>query len=48
LAEAIDFAVGSIQRGEQGGRAVAFVVMRHGGAAAAFQREAGLGAVQSV
>jgi hypothetical protein len=48
LTEAIDFAVGRIQRGEQGSRAVAFVVVGHGGAASAFQRQAGLGPIQSL
>ena len=46
LAEAIDLAVGGIERGEQRGRAVAFVVVRQGGAAPAAQRQAGLGTVQ--
>src|ERR1017187_9689834 len=48
LAQAKDLAVGRIQRGKQGGSAVAFVVVRHGGAASALQRQAGLGTVQSL
>jgi hypothetical protein len=48
LAQAKDLAIGRIQRGKQGGRAVAFVVVRHGGAASALQRQAGLGTVQSL
>src|SRR5208282_6593824 len=39
LAQAEDLAVGRIQRGEQSGGAVAFVVVRHGGAASALQRQ---------
>ncbi len=35
LAQAKDLAIGRIQRGEQSGRAVAFVVVGHGGAAPA-------------
>ena len=46
LAQADDFAVGRIQRGEQRRRAVAFVVVRHGRAAALLQRQAGLRAIQ--
>ena len=48
LAQAKDLAVGGIQSGEQGGRAVAFVVVGHSGAASALQRQAGLGTVQSL
>ena len=48
LAQAKDLAVGRIQRGKQCGRAVAFVVVRHGGAASALQRQAGLSTVQSL
>src|SRR5271169_3753065 len=48
LAQAKDFAVGRIQRGKQSGRAVSFVVVRHGGAASALQRQAGLGTIQSL
>jgi hypothetical protein len=35
-----------IQRREQGGGAVALVIVRHGAAAALLQRQAGLGAVE--
>ena len=48
LAQAKDLAVGRIQRGKQCGRAVAFVVVRHGGAASALQRQAGLSTVESL
>ena len=48
LAQAKDLAVGRVQRGEQSGRAVAFVVVGHGGAASALQRQAGLGTIQSL
>jgi hypothetical protein len=48
LAPAKDLAVGGIQSGEQGGRAVVFVVVRHGGPASALQRQAGLSTVQSL
>ena len=48
LTEAIDLAVGRIQRGEQSSRAVAFVVVGHGRAASAFQWQARLGAVQNL
>jgi hypothetical protein len=48
LAKAIDFAVGRIHRDEQGSGAVAFVVVGHGGAASAFQRQAGLGPIQGL
>ena len=41
-----DFALQQIQRGEQRGRSVPFVVVGHGSAAALLQRQAGLGAVQ--
>src|SRR5205823_14691616 len=47
LAQAKDFAISRIQRCEQRGRAVAFVVMRHGRAASRFQRQARLATVQS-
>jgi hypothetical protein len=40
--------VGRIQRGKQCGRAVAFVVVRHGDAASALQRQARLSTVQSL
>src|ERR1035441_9189223 len=43
LAQAKDLAIGRIQRGKQGGRAVAFVVVRHSRTASALQRQAGLG-----
>jgi len=43
-----DRAVKHVERGEQGGRAVALVVVRHGPAFAWLQREAGLGAVKSL
>jgi len=48
LAQAKDFAVGRIQRGKQSGGAVAFVIMRHGRAAPALQRQTRLGTVQSL
>ena len=41
LAQAEDFAVGRLQRGKQSGRAVAFVVVRHGGPASALPWRAG-------
>jgi hypothetical protein len=48
LAQAKDFAVGRVQRGKQSRRSVALVIVRHGGAAAALQRQARLGTVQSL
>src|SRR5438552_8219668 len=48
LAQAEDLAVGGVQSGEQSGRAVAFVVVRHGGPAPALQRQAGLGTIQGL
>ena len=48
LAKAKDLAVGGIQSGEQSGRAVAFAVVGHGGAASALQRQAGLGMIQGL
>jgi hypothetical protein len=45
-AAADDLARGHIQRGEEGGGAVANVVVGHGAAAAALERQAGLGAVE--
>src|SRR5712671_6693857 len=45
LAEAIDFAVGRIERRKQGCGAVAFVVMGQGLAATALERQAGLGTI---
>ena len=48
LAYAVDLAIGGVERGEQGGRAVALVVMRHGLAAPLFERQAGLRAIQRV
>jgi hypothetical protein len=41
-------AVEDVERGEQGGRAVAFVVVRHGSAFARLQRQAGLGSVEGL
>src|ERR1035441_1529819 len=46
LAQAVDLAIGGVERGEQGGCAVPFVVMRHGGAATLLHRQARLGAIQ--
>jgi hypothetical protein len=43
-----DHAVKHVERGEQGGRAVALVVVRHRPAFAWLQREAGLAAVKSL
>src|SRR5437667_12814844 len=48
LAEAIDFAVGRIERRKQGCGAVAFVVMGQGLAATALERQAGLGTIQGL
>jgi len=48
LAQAEDLAIGGVQRGEQGGRAVALVIVGHGCAAALLHGQAGLGAVQSL
>ena len=48
LAQAKDLAVGRIQRGKQGGGAVAFVVVGHGAAAPPLQGQAGLGTIQSL
>ena len=48
LTQAEDFAIGGVQRGKQGGRAVALVIVRHGCAAALLHRQAGLGAVQGL
>ena len=41
-----DLALQQFHRGEQSGRAIAFVVVGHGAAAPLFQRQARLGAVQ--
>ena len=41
-------AVQNVKRGEQGGGAVALVIMGHGGAFARLQRQARLGAVQGL
>ena len=41
-------AVERVERGEQGGCAVAFVVVGHGPAASLFQGQAGLGAVEGL
>src|ERR1700677_2046213 len=46
LAEAVDLTSGGVEGGEQGGGAVAFVVMRHGLAAPLFKRQSGLRAIQ--
>ena len=46
LAQAIDLAVGGVERGKQRGRSVAFVIVRHGLAAALLHRQTGLGAIQ--
>jgi thymidine kinase len=46
LAQAEDLATGDIQRSEQAGCAVALVVMSHRLAAALFERQARLGAIQ--
>jgi len=46
--QAKNLAVGRIQRGKQSGRTVSFVVVRHGGAAPALQRQARLGTIQSL
>src|SRR6266566_6093969 len=48
LAQAKDLAIGRVQRGKQSGGAVAFVIMRHSGAASALQGQTGLGTVQSL
>ena len=45
-AAADDLALEHVERGEQGRRAVALVVVGHGAAAALLQRQAGLGAVE--
>ena len=46
LALTHDFAVEEVERGEQRGRAVALVVVRHGGRAPLLQRQPGLRAIQ--
>ena len=43
-----DFAVEHTESGEQGGRAVALIIVRHGSAAAFFQRKTRLGPVESL
>ena len=48
LAEPIDFAGGRIEGGEQGGCAIALVIVRHGCATALLQRQTGLCAVQGL
>jgi len=48
LTQAEDLAISRVESGEQGGRAVALVVKRHGGATALFHRQTRLGAVQSL
>ena len=45
-AQAQNLAIGCIERGTQGGCAVAFVVVRHGLAAAFIERQAGLCAIR--
>src|ERR1700758_5060780 len=46
LAEAVDLATGDIQRSEQGGCAVALVIVRHGGASTLLYRQSGLRTIQ--
>src|SRR5579875_3082572 len=46
LAQAVDFSAGRIEGGEQGGGAVALVIVRHGLAAALLQRQTRLSAVE--
>src|ERR1039457_5227527 len=46
LTESEDLAIGDIQRSEQGGCAVALVIVRHGGASALLHRQARLRAIQ--
>jgi hypothetical protein len=48
LTKAVDLAIGCIESGKQRRRAIAFVVVRHGLAATALERESGLGAIQSL
>ncbi len=48
MAFADDFPLKQFQRGEQRGRPVALVVVRHGAATALLEGQAGLGAVQSL
>src|SRR5581483_4236845 len=48
LTKAVDRTIGRIQRGEQSRRAVTFVVMGHGLAATALERQSRLGAIQSL
>lgn len=43
-----DFALQQIERGEQGGGSIPFVVVRQGTATAFLQRQAGLSAIQSL
>ena len=43
-----DFALEDIEGGEQGGGAMAFVVMGHGGAAPFFHRQTGLGTIEGL
>ncbi len=45
LAQAVDLAGGGVEGGEQGGGAVALVVVGHGLAAALLERQPGLGAI---
>ena len=47
-AAADDLAFEDIEGGEQGGGAMAFVVMGHGGAAPFFHRQSGLGTIEGL
>ena len=48
LTKPVDLAVGRIESGKQSDGAIAFVVVGHGLAASALQRQAGLSTIQSL